>query len=199
MPMAKRAFIIHGWGGFPEKGWFPWLKRSLEENGFSVTVPSMPNAAHPLKEEWMPVLRELIGQPDVDTYLIGHSLGCQAILHYLQSLPTDAIIGGVVLVAPVSGEESITNRINEVEEGWEVLGPWIKMPMDWNAIRVHARSITGIFSDNDRWIRPEMASVFQEKLGAKTMMLHEKFHFSESDGFSDLPEALNAVLKNNHE
>ena len=24
--MSKRVFIIHGWGGYPEEGCFPWLK-----------------------------------------------------------------------------------------------------------------------------------------------------------------------------
>ena len=27
----KRAFIIHGWDGYPAEGWFPWLKRELEK------------------------------------------------------------------------------------------------------------------------------------------------------------------------
>ena len=27
----KRVFIIHGWDGYPEEGWFPWLKEELEK------------------------------------------------------------------------------------------------------------------------------------------------------------------------
>lgn len=23
----KRVFITHGWDGYPEEGWFPWLKK----------------------------------------------------------------------------------------------------------------------------------------------------------------------------
>jgi len=29
--MQKRVFIIHGWDGYPEEGWFPWLKKKLKE------------------------------------------------------------------------------------------------------------------------------------------------------------------------
>jgi len=29
----KRVFIIHGWGGNPEEGWLPWLKKELEAKG----------------------------------------------------------------------------------------------------------------------------------------------------------------------
>jgi esterase/lipase len=35
----KKVFIIHGWDGYPEEGWFPWLKKELEKKGFSVFVP----------------------------------------------------------------------------------------------------------------------------------------------------------------
>jgi len=37
--MAKRVFIIHGWDGYLEEGWFPWLKRELEAAGFAAFVP----------------------------------------------------------------------------------------------------------------------------------------------------------------
>lgn len=41
--MSKRALIVHGWEGYPEEGWFPWLKQQLEEKDFIVTVPQMPH------------------------------------------------------------------------------------------------------------------------------------------------------------
>jgi uncharacterized protein len=192
--MTKRAFIVHGWGGYPEEGWFPWLKRQLEEKGFTVAVPAMPNAGHPLRDEWLPALREAISTPDEETYLVGHSLGCQVILHYLQSLTANQMIGGAVLVAPVSGEESITDLINKTEGAHDVLDPWTTYPMDWNTIRSHARSFEAIFSDNDRWIRSDMAPKIKERLGAGVILLHEKSHFSGDDGIIELPEALEAIL-----
>ena len=35
--MNKRVFIAHGWDGYPEEGWFPWLKKELETKGFEVS------------------------------------------------------------------------------------------------------------------------------------------------------------------
>ena len=29
----SKVVIVHGWGGTPEEGWFPWLRRELEERG----------------------------------------------------------------------------------------------------------------------------------------------------------------------
>jgi predicted alpha/beta hydrolase family esterase len=42
--MTERVFIIHGWEGYPEEGWFPWLKKELENNVaiFSDNDPYVP-------------------------------------------------------------------------------------------------------------------------------------------------------------
>lgn len=45
--MKKRVFLIHGWEGYPEEGWRPWLKKELEQRGFTVIVPAMPDTATP--------------------------------------------------------------------------------------------------------------------------------------------------------
>lgn len=70
----KRVFIVHGWAGFPEEGFFPWLKSELIKRGFSVFVPVMPNALAPKIEEWIPFLSEQVGKPDSETYFVGHRI-----------------------------------------------------------------------------------------------------------------------------
>src|SRR3989344_3925551 len=92
----KRAFIIHGWGGNPEEGWFPWAKRELEKKGFEVHVPTMPDAyekEQPTIHGRVGIIREVVGQPEKDTYFIGHSIGCQSIDRYLETLPAETCIG----------------------------------------------------------------------------------------------------------
>ena len=83
--MRKIVFIIHGWDGYPGEGWFPWLKRELEANGFEVIVPQMPQASEePRINNWVPELRKLLIIRMNNTYFIGHSMGCQAIARYLR-------------------------------------------------------------------------------------------------------------------
>lgn len=72
--MKKRLFIIHGWEGYPEEGWFPWLKQELEKEGFSVTVPAMPNPKKPNIESWISHLIKVVSKPDENTYFVGHSI-----------------------------------------------------------------------------------------------------------------------------
>src|SRR3989339_2187551 len=107
----KRVFIIHGWDGYPEEGIFPWLKLKLEKSGFEVFNPAMPEPLNPKIETWVPFLGEQIGTPDENTYLFGHSIGSQAILRYLESLPKEMKIGGAVFLA---GWINLTDKAYEV-------------------------------------------------------------------------------------
>src|SRR3990167_4022079 len=94
----KKVYIVHGWEGYPEEGWFPWLRDKLIQQGFEVVVPAMPNAGSPTLEKWLPYLVDLVKNPDTETYFVGHSLGCITILRFLESLPENSRIAGVVLV-----------------------------------------------------------------------------------------------------
>ncbi|HZZ99551.1 MAG TPA: alpha/beta fold hydrolase, partial [Candidatus Paceibacterota bacterium] len=96
--MAKRIFIIHGWTGNPNEHWMPWLDTKLKENGFEVFQPEMPETDHPKMDAWISTLKKEIGAADSNTYLVGHSIGCLAILRYLEKYGEK--IGGAVLVAP---------------------------------------------------------------------------------------------------
>jgi predicted alpha/beta hydrolase family esterase len=95
----KRIFIVHGWGGYPTEGWFPWLKTELEQKGFQVFVPQLPDTDHPTIENWVPALTAAVGTPDSDTYFVGHSMGCQTIARYAEGLEASQVLGGAVFVA----------------------------------------------------------------------------------------------------
>ena len=95
----KRAVIIHCWDGYPDYCWYPYVKKELEAKGFEVQVPAFPETDAPKLDAWLHVLKEKVGIPDGNTYLIGHSVGCITIFRYLESLAPGQKIGGVVLVA----------------------------------------------------------------------------------------------------
>ena len=187
--MAKRVFIIHGWDGYPGEGWFPWLKNQLEERGFKVFVPAMPEAGQPTIERWVPFLANLVGTPDEQTYFVGHSSGCQTIIRYLATI--DATIGGAVFVA---GFVTLTPLATREEENRKIAEPWLTTPIDFGRARRTSSNFVAIFSDNDEWVPPENARAYEEQLGAKTIVEHAKGHFSGSDGVTELPSALEALL-----
>lgn len=188
--MTKKVFIIHGWDGYPEEGWFPWLKRELEGRDFKVEVPAMPNPEHPKIEEWVPFLKNLVGKANKEIFFVGHSIGCQTILRYLEALHEKIKVGGVVLVAPW------VNLVNlSGPEEKKIAEPWLKTPIQWGKIVRHANNFVAFFSDNDPFVPLSDSKIFAEKLEAKIIVEHERGHFSGSDNVTEVHSVLNELLK----
>ncbi|MEK7178274.1 MAG: alpha/beta hydrolase [Patescibacteria group bacterium] len=189
--MAKRVFIIHGWDGYPEEGCFPWFKKELENHGFAVYNPAMPEPLKPKIDVWVSFLKEQIGVPDEDTILFGHSIGAQTILRYLETLNDNEKIGRAVFLA---GWVHLTDEAYETEEDSQIAKPWLETPLNWDKIKSRANKFVAIFSDNDMIIPFSDSEIFKEKLNAKIIIEHQKGHFSGSDGIKELPSALSAII-----
>ncbi|HTP57191.1 MAG TPA: alpha/beta hydrolase [Candidatus Paceibacterota bacterium] len=188
--MTKRVFIIHGWDGYPREGCFPWLKKNLEAKGFSVRAPAMPEPLNPKIDTWVQFLAQQIGAPDENTFLVGHSIGAQTILRYLEILRDDQQIGGILLLA---GWVHLTDKAYEDEGDAVIAEPWLKTPIDWKGVRKHVRRVAAIFSDNDPLVPLSDAEIFKKDLDAEIIIEHNKGHFSGSDGITELPSALAAI------
>lgn len=181
-------FIIHGWGSNPKDDFFPWLKRELEQKNFEVFVPEMPNTDNPKIEEWVPFLINAVGEPDENTYFIGHSIGCQTIIRYLEKI--DKKIGGVVFVA---GWFILSNL--ETEEEKIIGNPWIETPIDFEKVGKTTNNFIAIFSDNDPVVPlEENKKIFETKFNAKIIVEHDKGHFNASEGVKELPVVMDSIL-----
>lgn len=187
--MKGRVFIIHRWDGTPEADWLPWLRFEFESRGFDVEVPAMPDTEHPAIDVWVSHLANLAGIPDAHTYFVGHSVGCQAILRYLETTGDSVKIGGAVFVA---GWFTLAGL--ETEEEREIIKPWIETSIDFGAIRGKIKSLTAIFSDNDPYVTRENRELFKQELGARIIVERRKGHFTEDDGVRELPVARDALL-----
>ena len=180
--MTKRAFIIHGWQGSPDKSWRPWLKEELMKRGFKVFVPAMPNADNPKMDEWVNHLAKLVGKPDEDCYFVGHSLGCITILRYLEILKTDEKVGGAILVAGFSDDLGIKE-----------LHDFYTKQIEWKKIKSHCKKFVAIHSDNDTYVSLKYAEVFNEKLDSDVIVKPGMGHFSEK--MIEFPDLLEFLLK----
>ncbi len=186
--MHKRVSIIHGWGGNPNEHWLPWLKNELTKKGFEVTVPQMPNTDTPVIAQWVGHLSQLVGELDGQTYFIGHSVGCQTIMRYLET-QAGKRAGGCVFVA---GWFKLQNLEDEDEE--RIAEPWQRDDIDYAKVRGVTNNFIVINStDDDYGAVEENKKLFEEKLGAKVTIMANKGHFTESDGVMALPEALEAI------
>ena len=133
LPRKKRLFIVPRWSGRPDGEWYAWLKAELEAmqgNPFEVvSVLDMPDPDLPRIQKWIPAISKAVGD-DIEelerTILVGHSIGCQAILHFLAMLPVDRRILGVLCVA----------GFWTVDDPWDSIRPWLEKIPDLDRLKV---------------------------------------------------------------
>ena len=183
----KKIIIAHGWSGSPDEPMLKWIREQMQSLGYEVLAPSMPHPDTPTIGDWVSALSEEVGEVNEKTYFVGHSVGCQTTLRFVETLPADKKVGGVLLIAPWF---YLTLENLDEDEDPEVAKPWIETPIDFAKIASHTNKFSAIFSDDDPYVPVnENKTLLEEKLGAKTLVMHEMGHFTESDNVSELPEA----------
>lgn len=188
----KRVFIIHGWEGYPEEGWFPWLKKELEAKGFQVIVPFMPSAAKPRIHTWVPALADVVGIANEETYFVGHSMGCQAIARYIETLPEGRKVGGAIFVG------GFFKRLMGLEDNPAVMETdkhWLEAPLDLDKVGRSIKKSVAVFSTDDPWVPLDNKDDFKNKLNSEIVIVDGMKHFSGDDGIKKLPIVLQKLLE----
>jgi predicted alpha/beta hydrolase family esterase len=178
----ERAIIVHGWEGHPEDAWFPWLKKELEKLGMEVEVPQMPDTDNPSLGKWLMHLEKVVGDPDENLVIIGHSLANITTLRFLEGLPEGKRIGKLVMVGGYTDDL-----------GYKEFDSFFQTPIEWDKIKQHCRDFVAIHSDNDQYVPLKHADIFKERLGAKVIIEHDKRHMGPEDKLMELPSALESV------
>lgn len=169
----------------------PWAKEELTKRGFEVRIPEMPETDNPKIAAWVNYLAKEIGEPDENTILIGHSIGCQTVLRYLQTIPDDKKLEKVILIA---GWVSLTPIATREPEDQKIVKPWYETPVDYEKIRKSAGKFIAVFSDDDPMVPyEENAKTYREKLGAEIILKHGMGHFSQDEGFKEIPFLLELI------
>ncbi len=183
----KKIIIVHQWMAGAEGDWRPWLRLELEKLGYEVFVPEMPDIDSPIIEKWVGKLAEVVGTPDKYTYFVGHSIGCQTIMRYLDSYQFKPLetVGGAVFVA---GWFNLKNL--EDQETIEVAKPWIETPINLNKVKTVLPKSTLIISNNDPY------GCFEENIKkfaqfiSNNIIIPNAGHFTSQDGFLEFPEII---------
>lgn len=183
----KRAIIVHCLGGNPRYAWYPWVKTQLEKKGYTVIVPEMPDPDPPRLATWLPHLTEVIGNPDDQLVLIGHSIGCATIMRYLESLEDDQQIGKAIFVA------GFTDQL-----GFKELENYFQKPLNYQKIKNKAKNgFVAIQSDDDPYVSAQYGQRLKDELGAKLIIKHGAKHMSgpvdNEESCIELPEVVAEV------
>ncbi len=190
--MTKRIFIIHGWGGSPNEIMLRLLKEKISNKGLEVISPQMPNTNEPKIEEWVQYLEKIVEKPDEETYFIGHSVGCQAIMRYIETLPEKIQVRKLIFIA---GWFNLVNLEDEEEE--RIAEPWIKRPINFDRIKKISKEILVYISSNEYYgCIEENTKTFKEKLGAKVLFEENMGHFTDDEGKEKLSNFVDKLVRN---
>ena len=79
--MKSQVLICHAYNTLPSENWYKWLEGVLGERGYDAKVLEFPTPSAPSEEKWVESIKNAHSKDPV--ILVGHSLGCRAILAYL--------------------------------------------------------------------------------------------------------------------
>jgi predicted alpha/beta hydrolase family esterase len=186
-----KIYMVHCWDGTMDDGWYPWLEKKIQNKDTKVYRFNMPNTNCPKIEEWVSKLGQEVPMIGNNTFFVGHSIGCQTILRYLETQPVTEI-GGILLVAPWLDllEEAVSDA-----ESYEIAKPWLTRPIDFEKIKKFTSNIYCIFSDNDYFVPLEQESELKKLLNAKTIIVNGMGHISIDDGIEKLEKAYDALME----
>jgi len=181
----KRVIIVHRWGGSSQDDWRSKLKEKLERLGYKVLAPDMPRTEIPIIEKWIKKLAEVVDAPDSETYFIGHSIGCQTILRYLETI--DEKVGGALFVAGWFKLENL-----EDEETEKIAEPWLKTPINIEKIKKILPKSILLISKDDPY------EAFQENIDKFSQFVSSLCVFDYAGHFTKLEDsdAIFAQFKN---
>lgn len=161
------AIILHGTGDSNNAYWFPYAKKILENKGYEVWLPQLPNVKKPNLQDWLPFVLEN-GKFSENTILIGHSAGAQLILSILENIPIK--IKQAVLVSGYAKTLRSTGggEKDEVEFSWE-------------KIKNKSNQFIFINSDNDPWgCDDTQGRIMLNNLGGTLIIPHGEGHMGST-------------------
>ena len=182
----NKIYIVHCWDGTKDDGWYPWLDKQLLNENNIVYRFDMPNTTSPDIDEWVSFLDSKVESLDENTFFVGHSIGCQTIMRYLQT-KNMCKIGGILFVAPWL---ELLDFAIEDEESYNVAKPWLNTKIDFEKVKQFTNNINCIFSDNDYFVSLDQKDKFEKLLDANTIVVSGKGHISQDDGVYELKEIL---------
>jgi predicted alpha/beta hydrolase family esterase len=167
----KNAIIFHGTSCTPNSFWYPWLAAHLQQQGYAVYIPQLPQGDKPDLANWLPFALAY-EHYNHDTILIGHSAGAPLILAILEQL--NSPIDKAILVAGYARPKGANPQPE----------PILQAQYNWDKIKQNVKDITFINSDNDPWGCNDAEGYYMfQHLGGTLIMKHGEGHFG-SDSFN---------------
>lgn len=185
-----KIYLIPRWAANIHSDWYDWMiEKIYTKHKIEIIRPAMPNWDNPNITTSLDFLQQAIPVIDEETYFIGHSVGCQAILRYLDfrfCQNNQLHVGGFLFVAGWF----------EVDKPWITLKPWLKPnQINYSNIFENVEYKKVILSDNDPFSSnfEKNKTDWEFKLKADVTIYPNEFHFNNPEEKSILQEVENMI------
>jgi predicted alpha/beta hydrolase family esterase len=188
----KKAVFLHGTDANPNDNWWSWLRKTLEERGYEIYAPILPDNHTPNRKTYEEFLKNS-GWDFSDNLIIGHSSGATTVLNLLL---TDWFpkVKTVVLVG-IFLNENLTKTADWYEEGQ--FDSLFLDKYDPEKISKKANNFYLVHGDNDPYCDINDAKELAKKLKAKFITIYNGHHLWNTSGINELPELITALNADN--
>lgn len=183
--IMRNAIILQGAGETQKSYWLPYLKKGLEEKGYKVWLPQLPENDNPKLEKTLPFILKN-GKINPETVMIGHSAGVPFTLSVLEKIKTKIKLAVMVagLSEPSTNDPEIT--------AWQKA--FLQESYNWEEIKAHCGEFVFINAVNDPWgCNEKQGRKMFDKLGG-TLIINKEGHMG-SDSFKQPYKEFPLLLK----
>lgn len=188
-------YLIPRWAATIHSDWYDWLVMEIK-NKYQIEILrlEMPDWNQADIKKSTQFLIENIPELNNNTYFIGHSVGCLAILHFLNKQfksDEEIEIGGFLFVAGWF----------EVDKPWISLKSWFNTEsLDFPLLSKQIGFKKVIISDNDPFTSNyhRNKSLWKDYLNVDVSLYHDKLHFNQSkemEVLKEIEEMISYALK----
>jgi predicted alpha/beta hydrolase family esterase len=175
----KTVLIIHGIGGHAGIHWQRWLHDQLEEQGYKVLMPSLPEADHPDRQIWLAEINKTLDEVNLGQLtIVGHSLGATVALDFIEQVGSQ-----VNRLLSVSGFAE--------DYGAELNSYFLKeKTIDFEKVDANLRWAAVVYGDNDPYVTQDALKYVADSLGVQPVIIPNGGHLNTEVGFTEFPQLI---------
>lgn len=181
----KNYIIMASANCTPFDNWFLWLKTELNNKGFNVCVPYMPQGEFCNYKNWEKVMCAYAkaGMLNKETTIVCHDISCAFATRFI--VKNKIAVEGIIAVSPFNSMlgaeiDELNKTFISKKETLEKVGRFVKF--------YHS-----FCSDNDPVISEVDRDEFNKLTGAKVHQINGAGHFDAGSGYLKFPEIVELI------
>ena len=183
-----QVIVMHRAYTNPQGDWYPWLKATLEEKRFQVSVPSFPSHRSPRLPTWVATCAKTLNDMDSETVVVAHDIGVVTTLRTIQARLPQLRLRGMVTVA---------GQCQPIEH-FGLLNRFFPDYIDWALLRAALGRVVVLNDEDDPLAPLTHGQKIALELGAELVVTKGRGHFSGTT-LPEVLEALDQILAASHE